>query len=66
MYQFLDYFQHINFDVSSLLMVKDDGVIGLSIYDLVVFNGNILPNSAPLRDISPEVWVTWTLPFQGH
>ncbi len=55
MYQFLDYFQHINFDVSSLLMVKDDGVIGLSIYDLVVFNGNILPNSAPLRDISPEV-----------
>ncbi len=35
------------------LKVECDGGIGLTIYDLLlIFNSNIWPNSAPLRDIS--------------
>ncbi len=41
------------FDLSMSSKVKCDGVSGFPIYDfLLVFNSNIWPNSAPLRDMS--------------
>ncbi len=47
----LDHFLHLNFDLSRSLKVKCDG-IGLSVYAfLLMFDSNIWPNSAPLRDI---------------
>ena len=52
----LDHIQHLNFDLSRSLKVKCDGGFGLPIppvYDfLLVFNSNIWPNSAAVRDIS--------------
>ncbi len=48
----LDHFEHLNFDLSRSLKVKCDSVIGLNIYAfLLMFNSNIYPNSALLRDI---------------
>ena len=45
--------RHLNFDLIMSLKVECDGGIGLTIYDLLlIFNSNIWPNSAPLRDIS--------------
>ena len=42
----------LDFDHPRSLKVKGDGVIGLSIYDvLLMVNSNIGPNSTPLRDI---------------
>ncbi len=42
----------LEFDLSRLLKVKCDDVIGLSLYAyLLMFNSNIWPNSAPLQDI---------------
>ena len=43
----------LDFDLSRLLNIKCDSVIGVTTYGfLVVFNSNIWPNSALLRDIS--------------
>ncbi len=48
----LDHLPHINFDFARSLKVKHDGGNRLPIYDfLLVFNSNIWPNSATLRDI---------------
>ncbi len=48
----LDPFQHLNSDLPRTLKVKCDGGTGPPIYDfLLVFNSNIAPNSAPLRDM---------------
>ncbi len=42
----------LGFDLSRSLKVKCDSVIGLPIYGfLLMFNSNIWPSSAPLRDI---------------
>ena len=47
-----DNFQHLNFHLSGSLKVKCDGGTGLPIYAfLLMFNRNIWPNPAPLRDI---------------
>ncbi len=43
-------FQHLNFDLTSNLMVAN--FTPHMIYFLLVFNSNMWPNSAPLRDIS--------------
>ncbi len=46
-------FQHLNFDFSRSLKVKCDSVIRCPMYDfLLMSNGYIWPNSAPLQDIS--------------
>ncbi len=43
----------LDFDLSRSLKVKCEGAIGLPIYGfLLMFNSNIGPNRAPLRDIS--------------
>ncbi len=42
----------LDFGLSSSFRVKCDSVIGLPIYaSLLMFNTNMRPNSAPLRDI---------------
>ena len=42
----------LDFNLSMSLKVKSDDDIGLPIYGfLLMFNGNIGPNKAPLRDI---------------
>ncbi len=44
----------LNFDLSRSLKVKYDGGIGLVMYGfLLMFNSNLWPNLAPLRDIRP-------------
>ncbi len=43
----------LDFDLSRSLKVKSDGVIGLPIYGfLLMVNSNIVPNLAPLRDMT--------------
>ena len=43
------------FDLSRSLKVKSDGVIKLPLYTfLLMFNSNLWPNSAPLRNIRLE------------
>ncbi len=62
----LDQFRHLHFDPLRSLKVKCDGGIGLIIYDfLLIFSGNIWPNSAPLRDISFQN-LTLTVTLKGH
>ncbi len=42
----------LDFGLSRSIKVKCDSVIGLSLYAfLLMFNNNLWPNSAPLRDI---------------
>ena len=57
----------LDFDLSTSRKIKVNDVIELPIYDsiLVLYN-NICPNSAPLQDISLQIWVTLTLTFQGR
>ncbi len=51
----LDHFQHLTIDLPRSLNVKWDGSTRLPIYAFqLVFNSNIWPNSAALRDISPQ------------
>ncbi len=48
----LRHLSDLEFDLSRSLKVKCDSVIGLPIYAfLLMFNSNILPNSAPLQDV---------------
>ena len=49
----VDQIRHLNSNLSMSLKVKCDGCFGLPIFEfLLVFNSNIWPNSAALRDIS--------------
>ncbi len=44
---------NLDFDISRLLKVKSDGVIGFPIYGfLLMVNSNMEPNEAPLGDMT--------------
>ncbi len=57
----------LDFNLSRSLKVKCESAIGFPIYGLLlVFNSNIVPNSASLQDIRLQIWLTLNLTFHSR